>query len=80
MRLQLSDMEGPEPKASLCLRAVITIDGRKVEHCLLADEEDGIVIFYETDKHNNFIAGPDGSPEKRHQFGTVVITDPLNAK
>lgn len=47
MKISVEDITGQDrEKAALCLRAIVTLDGKKVEHCIIADEEGGYVVAY----------------------------------
>lgn len=76
MRLSVEDMTGPDPeKAGLCVRAVITLDGVKVDYCIVADEEGGYVERFVTDEDGNVVPEGDGIKTERLS-GKVRTIDP----
>jgi hypothetical protein len=76
MRLSVEDMTGPDPeKAGLCLRAIITLDGVKVDYCIVADDEAGYVERFVSDENGNVIAEGDEMKTER-LTGKVRIIDP----
>ncbi|WJZ49038.1 hypothetical protein [Pseudomonas phage PA02_HSun-2022] len=81
MKLSVDDMTGPDPeKAAFCMRAIITLDGKKVERCVTADEEGGYVVAYIAQEDPRFKAemikqGGDCWPVETLR-GVVRIVDP----
>lgn len=76
MKLSVEDMTGPDPeKAGLCVRAIITLDGQRVERCLVADEEEGYVVQHKLNAAGQvFLEGDEIATETL--YGVVRIIDP----
>lgn len=76
MKLSVEDMTGPDPeKAGLCVRAIITLDGQRVERCIEADEEGGFIVQHKLNESGQlFIDGGEIATETL--YGVVRIIDP----
>lgn len=79
MKLSVDDMTGPDPeKAALCMRAIVTLDGKKVERCVMADEEKGEVEYLidnDDPRWKREFFGVDYWPSEK-KYGKVRIIDP----
>ena len=77
MKLSVDDMTGPDPeKAALCMRAIITLDGKKVERCVMADEEEGFVVQHSLDPSGQLYVDERGEVASEIRYGKVRIIDP----
>lgn len=76
MKLSIEDRNGPDSaKAAFCLRAVIVLDGKRVERCTEANGEEGYVIRLAADENGNLIVENDDVKTER-LYGKVQIIDP----
>lgn len=77
MKLSVEDMTGPDPdKAGLCVRAIITLDGVKVERCIVADEEEGFIMQHSLNEAGQIYADENGDIATEVVYGVVRIIDP----
>ncbi len=76
MKLSIEDLTGNDPeKAALCLRAVILLNGEKVEMCIEADEEEGYIVRNAVDENGQiYLDGEEVATERLE--GEVRIIDP----
>lgn len=76
MKLSIEDRHGTDyAKAVFVTRAVIVLDGKRVERCTEANEEEGYVIRYAADEKGNLIVEGDDIKTER-LCGKVQIIDP----
>lgn len=75
MKLSIEDYDGTDyAKAVFVTRAVIVLDGRRVERCTEANEEEGYVIRIAADENGNVIVEGDDIKTQR-LCGKVQIID-----
>lgn len=56
-----------------CRRATVYLDSVKVPKCVMADEEAGVVEFYQTNDAGQIVLGPARRPIIVQQHGAVRI-------
>lgn len=76
MKLSIEDANGSDfYKAALTTRAIILLDGKRVERCTEASEEEGYAICFAADENGNLIVEGDDIKTER-LCGKVQIIDP----
>ncbi len=76
MKLSVEDWHSDDPeKAALCQRCIVTLNGNRVDYCLMADEENGLICRYVLDKDGNPVV--EGEELRTETVtGEVRIIDP----